>query len=185
MEKEEGENQEDLDKEKQEGNDKEEAGEENPQGDAEENKKEEGQDLQENLNENNENQEVEKKQDGLTELEGEDQKGQENQDSNAQEPSETVQTDNRVSANPNFVYKDGYFYYGQQSADGIITCTPLAPGETTTTLFDELVIPVLKTEYIGLLDSPFIIRVEAEAVTVEQIQSLWGVQAGTAAETES
>jgi hypothetical protein len=163
----------------------EETGGEKPQGGLEENKEDQGQDSQEKLNVNNENQEVEENQDGLTELEGEDQKGQENQDSNAEEPSETVQTDNRVSANPNFVYKDGYFYYGQQSEDGTITCTPLAPGETTTTLFDELVIPVLKTEYIDLLDSPFIIRVEAEAVTVEQIQSLWGAQAGTAAETES
>jgi hypothetical protein len=154
-----------------------EQGGENLQGDSEQNK-------EDNVGENKEEQEVQDVQGALTDSADGDQQDLENQDSNAEEPSETVQTDNRVSANPNFVYKDGYFYYGQQSEDGTITCTPLAPGETTTTLFDELVIPVLKTEYIGLLDSPFIIRVEAEAVTVEQIQSAWGAQAGTAAETE-
>jgi hypothetical protein len=68
--------------------------------------------------------------------------------------------DGLVSQNPNFIYKDGWFYYQTKENKYIV----LKSGETTPTLFDYLQVPVLKSEYNGIFDSDFNINVIAQAV---------------------
>lgn len=77
----------------------------------------------------------------------------------------TASDDNLVkdgkSQNKSFVLDDdGWFYYKDEY--GYIA---VAPGEGTTTLFDYLKLPVLKSEYNGIFDSGFQIEVIAQAVS--------------------
>lgn len=66
-----------------------------------------------------------------------------------------------ISQNESFVLdNDGWFYYKK---DG--KYISLAPGKSTTTLFDYLKLPVLKSEYNGIFDSGFQIEVIAQAVS--------------------
>lgn len=68
-----------------------------------------------------------------------------------------------ISNNPAFCYDDGWFYYAAPQADGYLL-TALAPESSTEKLFDELHIPVLKSEYLGVFDANFSVRVTAQAV---------------------
>jgi hypothetical protein len=68
--------------------------------------------------------------------------------------------DGLVSQNPNFIYKDGWFYYQTKENKYIV----LKSGETTPTLFDYLQVPVLKSKYNEIFDSDFNINVIAQAV---------------------
>lgn len=64
------------------------------------------------------------------------------------------------SQNTAFVYENGWFYY--KTEEGY---TVLSPKESTPSLFDYLKIPILKTEYNGIFDSEFTIRIIAQAVS--------------------
>jgi hypothetical protein len=45
------------------------------------------------------------------------------------------------------------------------------PQEETAELFDQLEIPVLKKDYLGVFDQSYIINIEAQAVTVNPAES--------------
>lgn len=64
------------------------------------------------------------------------------------------------SLNPDFEYKDGWFYYKK---DDIFT--PLEAGGSTPELFSCVKIPVLRDEYNGVFDTPFYISITAQAVS--------------------
>lgn len=64
-----------------------------------------------------------------------------------------------VSNNTNFVYKDGWFYYIDK----------LSASDTTPSLFDYILIPILKTEY-AYFDDGFSIEVEAQAINAESVE---------------
>lgn len=69
--------------------------------------------------------------------------------------------DNGASQNENFVLAaDGWFYYKKAGE-----YTVVASGEGTKTLFDNLKLPVLKSEYNGFFDSEFQIEIVAQAVS--------------------
>ncbi len=71
--------------------------------------------------------------------------------------------ENGVSQNPDFVYENGWFYYKKAGETDVYTM--VASGESTTRLFDNLQIPVLKKEYNGIFDTDFQIEVIAQAVS--------------------
>lgn len=71
---------------------------------------------------------------------------------------------NTVSNNSDFVYQDGWFYYAKVDNSSSVTYTVLNSGEVTSTLFDYLKIPVLKSEYLNYFDSNFSVDVEAQAI---------------------
>lgn len=95
----------------------------------------------------------------------------------------TIADDTYSSNNPSFWYSDGWFYYGTVKAgnDGdVCSLTALAPESSTEKLFDELRIPVLKSEYLKIFDlsgadgtvmqtSNFTIRVIAQAVPAASV----------------
>lgn len=71
--------------------------------------------------------------------------------------------DNGASQSKNFVLEaDGWFYY--KNDKGYIA---VESGEGTTKLFDNLKIPVLKSEYNHLFDSEFQIEIIAQAVSAK------------------
>ncbi len=69
---------------------------------------------------------------------------------------------------------DGWFYY-VTSTDPYTAPTTytslalLSPGETTATLLETLVIPVLKSEYVGIFDEYYDIVVTAQAIADETL----------------
>lgn len=90
--------------------------------------------------------------------------------------------DTVTSNNPQFWYSDGWFYYATAAMDGAYNLTALAPETSTEKLFDELHIPVLKSEYLKVFDlsgengtvmqtSNFSIRIIAQAVPVDSVPS--------------
>jgi hypothetical protein len=73
--------------------------------------------------------------------------------------------------NPAFYYNsdDGWFYYGTYDKDSNeINYTVLKKGEVSPTLFDYIQIPILKSDYNGLFDSGFEIKIEAQAVSASE-----------------
>ena len=61
-----------------------------------------------------------------------------------------------------------YFYYiaGEKNGDSS-SMRLVMPEEATSKLFDQLVIPVYKKDYLGVFDQKFDIFIEAQAVPVE------------------
>jgi hypothetical protein len=73
--------------------------------------------------------------------------------------------------NSSFYYNedDGWFYYGTYDEDNKkINYTVLKKGEVSPTLFDYIQIPILKSDYNGLFDSGFEIKIEAQAVSASE-----------------
>jgi hypothetical protein len=73
--------------------------------------------------------------------------------------------------NSSFYYNesDGWFYYGTYDQDNKkINYTVLKKGEVSPTLFDYIQIPILKSDYNGLFDSGFEIKIEAQAVSASE-----------------
>lgn len=62
--------------------------------------------------------------------------------------------------NTSFTEKNGWYYY----TGGSEYCIELNSGDTTEPLFTDVLIPILKSEYIGYFDSGFKINVIAEAI---------------------
>ncbi len=111
------------------------------------------------------------------------------QESTSEEPSKTDSQDtttetipakdgyqkfygsDREYHNPAFYYnsKDGWFYYGTYDEDNKkINYKVLKKGEVSPTLFDYIQIPILKSDYNGLFDSGFKIKIEAQAVSASE-----------------
>lgn len=68
------------------------------------------------------------------------------------------------SQNSNFEYssKDGWFYYKKENV-----YTELDAKSSTPNLFDEIHIPILKSEYNGIFDGNYTIKVIAQAISTE------------------
>lgn len=68
------------------------------------------------------------------------------------------------SQNSNFEYssKDGWFYYKTENV-----YTELDAKSSTPNLFDEIHIPILKSEYNGIFDGNYTIKVIAQAISTE------------------
>lgn len=68
------------------------------------------------------------------------------------------------SQNSNFEYsrRDGWFYYKTQNG-----YTVLDAKSSTPNLFDEIHIPILKSEYNGIFDGNYTIKVIAQAISTE------------------
>lgn len=68
------------------------------------------------------------------------------------------------SQNSNFEYssKDGWFYYKTKNG-----YTELDAKSSTPNLFDEIHIPILKSEYNGIFDGNYTIKVIAQAISTE------------------
>jgi hypothetical protein len=80
-------------------------------------------------------------------------------------------SDSKKYQNPAFYYNesDGWFYYGTYDQDNKkINYTVLKKGEVSPTLFDYIQIPILKSDYNGLFDSGFEIKIEAQAVSASE-----------------
>jgi flagellar basal body-associated protein FliL len=78
---------------------------------------------------------------------------------------------------------DGWFYYGTKTTNETeitYTYTELEAGKTTSKLFAELQVPVLRSEYEGVFDTPFTIEVEAQGIGAateqEKIRNTFAVQ---------
>jgi hypothetical protein len=83
---------------------------------------------------------------------------------------------NYISKHPKYVLEDGWFYYKDNSQNSStdssadssateLTYIKVASKSNTDTLFDCIIIPVLKSEYIGVFDSGLQIEVIAQAVS--------------------
>jgi hypothetical protein len=102
-------------------------------------------------------------------------------------PFATITADGITYNNANFVYADdGWFYYIDSNTedseetedkddntentedDTETDYAALAAGATTPKLFDCVEIPVLKSEYNGVFDSAFSIKVTAQAIPVDE-----------------
>jgi hypothetical protein len=65
-----------------------------------------------------------------------------------------------------------YFYYVNKPKNGENSEMRIVkPQEETAELFDQLEIPVLKKDYLGVFDQNYIINIEAQAVTVNPAES--------------
>lgn len=65
-----------------------------------------------------------------------------------------------------------YFYYVNKPKNGENSEMRIVkPQEETAELFDQLEIPVLKKDYLGVFDQSYIINIEAQAVTVNPAES--------------
>ena len=65
-----------------------------------------------------------------------------------------------------------YFYYVNKPKNGEnYEMRIVKPQEETAELFDQLEIPVLKKDYLGVFDQSYIINIEAQAVTVNPAES--------------
>lgn len=69
--------------------------------------------------------------------------------------------------NPDFYYYNGYFYYA--SGD---TCKPLEQHKATPRLFDCIKLPVMKTDFDGVFDKKFTIKVIAEGISKAIVEDL-------------
>lgn len=88
-----------------------------------------------------------------------------------------------ISQNPHFVYYDGYFYYvlsDEEKTDDILDqlddfdkkaglCKQLKPNESTEKLFDEVKVPITKTQYHTLFISGFQIEITAEGIPADYL----------------
>lgn len=71
--------------------------------------------------------------------------------------------------NPYFYYYDGYFYYVENgSEDG--SCKVLKPHQATPKLFECIKLPIMKSEFNGVFDKIFTIKVIAEGVSTAVIE---------------
>ena len=67
--------------------------------------------------------------------------------------------------NPDFYYYKGYFYYAENGS-----CKALKPHEATPKLFECIKLPIMKSEFNGVFDKIFTIKVIAEGVSTAVIE---------------
>ena len=71
--------------------------------------------------------------------------------------------------NPDFYYYDGYFYYVENEVENK-SCKALKPHEATPKLFECIELPVKKSDFDGVFDNKFTIKVIAEGVSTAVIE---------------
>ena len=71
--------------------------------------------------------------------------------------------------NPDFYYYGGYFYYVENEVENK-SCKALKPHEATPKLFECIELPVKKSDFDGVFDNKFTIKVIAEGVSTAVIE---------------
>ena len=72
--------------------------------------------------------------------------------------------------NPDFYYYYGYFYYVENGSEDV-SCKALKPHQATPKLFECIKLPIMKSEFNGVFDKIFTIKVIAEGVSTAVIEN--------------